>query len=161
MLRHGGHSRLLPCGRYRRAPEAELNTALVGAACEALAGFAAEDALRAALQRERVPLGEALAQLASVAWSQSDAPDSSWAAGGHVSGVAPALAAVLLGDVESADGAQGGVALSPGAVAGLVLNTVAAMAIPSGSGSFIWCVSCAWPRGRGAQQGAQWWAHRA
>ena len=135
----------------------ELNTALLGGACEALAGFAAEDALRAALQRERVPLGEALAQLASVAWSQSDAPDLTWRTGGHVSGAAPALAAVLLGDVESADGAQGGVALSPGAVAGLVLNTVAAMAIPSGSGSYIWRVSCAWPRGRGAQQGAQWW----
>ena len=57
MLRQGGHSRLPPRGRYRRVPEAELHTGLVGGACQTLAGFAAEHALRGALQRERVPLG--------------------------------------------------------------------------------------------------------
>ena len=114
---------------------------LLGCACEALAAYAADDALRAALRRERAGLGEALTRLASVAWSQSAAPDYMWVLGMHVSGTAPALAAVLLGDVESADGAQGGVALSPLAVGALLRDTVTALARPSGSGSFIWRVS--------------------
>ena len=133
-----GHSR---CAGTGRAPEAELNASLVSDACVVLVWWAADDELGAALRRERAALGEALARLASAAWSSSTAPDSHWIMGTHVSGTAPALAAVLLGDVESADGAQGGVALSPMAVGALVLGTATALARPSGSGSFIWRVS--------------------
>ena len=142
--------RSLTLSRNRRAPEEELHASLVGAACGALAGLVTDDALRAALQRERAVLGEALVRLAGVAWSQSKAPGTPWLIGAHVSALAPALAAVLLGDMESADGAQGGVALSPAAVGGLVLGTVTALALPSSSGGFIWPVSCVASIWRGA-----------
>ena len=65
-----------------------------------------------------------------------------WVIGSHVSSQAPALAAVLLGDTESEDGAQGGgVALSPSSVGALVLGMVRAVARPSNSGSLLWPVS--------------------
>ena len=87
------------------------------AACAAMAGFVADDVLRAALlgvARERVALDAAVTRLASVTWVRAEAPGYQWILGLHVSSTAPALAAVLLGDVESEDGAQsGGVALSP------------------------------------------------
>ena len=113
-----------------------------------VAAWTSPGALRAALQRERAVLGEAVVRLAGVAWSQSKAPGTPWLIGAHVSALAPALAAVLLGDMESADGAQGGVALSPAAVGGLVLGTV--LALPSSSGGFIWPVSCVASIWRGA-----------
>ena len=94
------------------------------------------------MPRERAALGEAVTRLASVAWDEAEDPGVMWILSTHVSSQAPALAAVLLGDVESADGAQGGVALPPAAVGALVLATVAAMAVPSGSGGYIWSVSC-------------------
>ena len=141
-------ARSLTLSRHRRAPAAELHNELVGGACGALAGLAADDALRAALQRERATLGEALARLGGVAWSRSQAPDASWLSGGHVSAAAPALAAVLLGEVESEEGAQGGVALSLQAVDALVLGVDTALARPSRSGSFLWSVLRARGTGR-------------
>ena len=103
-----------------------------------MAAFAAHDLLRAALLRERAVLGEAVMRLARAAWDETEDPGVYWAAGAHVSSQAPALASVLLGDVEG-EGAGGGVALSPAAV-GSVLNGLAAvMGRRSSSGSFIWC----------------------
>ena len=115
------------------------------AACDAMVGFVTDDTLRAALlgvPRERAALGEAVTRLVSIEWDEAAEPGCNWLIGTHVSSQAPALAAVLLGDVESADGAQGGVALPPAAVGALVMAAVAAMALPSGSGGFIWLVSC-------------------
>ena len=110
-----------------------------------MVGFVADDVLRAALlgaPRERAALGEAVTRLASVAWDEAEAPDANWAFANHVSSQAPALAAVLLGDVESEDGAQGGgVALSPSSVGALVLGMVTALTRPSSSGSHLWPVS--------------------
>ena len=104
-----------------------------------MAAFAAHDSLRAALLRERAALGEGVMQLTRAAWDEADNPSWAWAAGMHVSSGAPALASVLLGDVEG-EGAGGGVALSPAAV-GSVLDALAvAMTRPSSSGSFIWSV---------------------
>ena len=64
-----------------------------------------------------------------------------WAFGSHVSSQAPALASVLLGDVEG-EGAEGGVALSPAAVASVLGAVIGAMArsamARSSSGSYIW-----------------------
>ena len=70
---------------------------------------------------------------------EAEDPSWAWVAGAHVSSQAPALAALLLGDVEG-EGAEGGVALSPAAVASVLDGLVTAMARPSSSGSFIWCV---------------------
>ena len=109
------------------------------AACNAVAVFAAHDSLRAALLRERAALGEAVMQLAQAAWDEAEDPSVTWALGSHVSSKAPTLASVLLGDVEG-DGADGGVALSPSAVASVLGALAAAMARPSSSGSYIWCV---------------------
>ena len=95
------------------------------------------DALRTALLRERAVLGEAVMRLARGAWDEAEDPCSEWATGAHVSSQAPALAAVLLGDVEG-EGAEGGVALSPAAVASVLGALVVAMGRPSSSGSFIW-----------------------
>ena len=110
-----------------------------------MARFVANDALRAPLlgvPHERAALGAAVTQLASVTWDEAEEPGARWLAGAHVSSQAPALAAVLLGDVESEDGAQGGgVALSPSSVGALVLGMVRALARPSSSGSFFWPVS--------------------
>jgi len=89
---------------------------------------------------ERGTLGEALTRLASVPWSQAEEPDLSWVYGLHVSSQAPALLAVLLGDAESEDSAQGGVALSPRAVGALVLGVSAQIQINS-SGGVLWPVS--------------------
>ena len=112
-----------------------------------MARFAADDTLRAALlgvPRERAALGEAVTRLASVAWDEAGDPGARGVRGAHVSSTAPALAAVLLGDVESEDGAQGGgVALSPSAVGALVVGTARALARPSSSGSYLWPVSSA------------------
>ena len=105
-----------------------------------MAAFAAHDSLRAALLRERAALGEAVMQLVRAAWDEAEDPGSVWALGSHVSSQAPALAAVLLGDVEG-EGAEGGVALSPAAVAAVLGGLAAAMARPSSSGSYIWHVS--------------------
>ena len=110
------------------------------AACGAVAHFAADDTLRAVLLRERSALGEAVMQLTSAAWDEAEDPSIMWALGLHVSSRAPALAAVLLGDVES-EGAQGGVALSSAAVAAVAGAFVVVMARPSSSGSYIWHVS--------------------
>ena len=63
--------------------------------------------------------------------------------GAHISSQAPALAAILLGEVESEDGTQGGVALSPSAVGALVLGMANCIARSSNSGSALWRVSCA------------------
>ena len=119
------------------------------AACDAMTRFVANDVLRGALlgvARERASLGTAVTQLASITWDQAEAPGFNWVLGSHVSSQAPALAAVLLGDVESEDGAQGGVALSPSTVSALVLGMVTALARPSSSGSFLWPVPCSVPR---------------
>ena len=108
-----------------------------------MARFVADDVLRAALlgvARERVALDAAVTRLASVTWVRAEAPGYQWILGTHVSSTAPALAAVLLGDVESEDGAQGGVALSPAAVAAVGSALAAVMGRPSSSGSFIWPV---------------------
>ena len=78
-------------------------------------------------------------RLTQGAWDEAEDPGWTWAAGNHVSSQAPALAAVLLGDVES-EGAQGGVALSPAAVASVAGALTAVMARPSSSGSYIWPV---------------------
>ena len=110
------------------------------AACGAVAVFATDDMLRAGLLRDRSALGEAVMQLTRAAWDQAADPSIRWALGLHVSSRAPALAAVLLGDVES-EGAQGGVALSSAAVAAVVGAFVVVMARPSSTGSFIWHVS--------------------
>ena len=104
-----------------------------------LAVFAADDTLRAGLLRERAALGEAVMRLTRAAWDEVEDPGSMWAFGLHVSSQAPALAAVLLGDVES-EGAHGGVALSPAAVASVAGALAAVMARPSSSGSLIWHV---------------------
>ena len=114
------------------------------AACEGLAALAAHDSLRAALLRERTALGEAVMQLARAAWDAATDPSLSWLLGAHVSSQAPALASVLLGDVEG-DGAGGGVALSPAAVTAVLGGLGAAMARPSSSGSFIWYARCPGP----------------
>ena len=110
-----------------------------------MARFVVHDALRAPLlgvPHERAALGAAVTQLASVTWDEAEEPGSMWVAGTHVSSRAPALAAVLLGDVESEDGAQGGgVALSPSSVGALVSGMVRALARPSSSGGFLWPVS--------------------
>ena len=79
-------------------------------------------------------------RLTRAAWDEVEDPSASWAFGTHVSSRAPALAAVLLGDVES-EGAQGGVALSSAAVAAVAGAFVVVMARPSSSGSQIWHVS--------------------
>ena len=110
------------------------------AACGAVAVFATDDTLRAVLLRERSALGEAVMQLTSAAWDEAEDPSVNWAMGLHVSSRAPALAAVLLGDVES-EGAHGGVALSSAAVAAVAGAFVVVMARPSSSGSHIWHVS--------------------
>ena len=113
------------------------------AACAAMARFVADDVLRAALlgvARERVALDTAVTLLASVTWDRAEAPGTMWVIGAHVSSRAPALAAVLLGDVESEDGAEGGVALSPSAVGAVVQGMASALSRPSGSGSFLWSV---------------------
>ena len=104
-----------------------------------MATFAAHDSLRAALLRERAALGEAVMQLARAAWDEAEDPAAGWAIGAHVSSKAPALASVLLGDVEG-EGADGGVALSPSAVASVLDGLAAAMTRPSTSGVFLWCV---------------------
>ena len=104
-----------------------------------MAAIAAHDSLRAALLRERVALGEGVMQLARAAWDEAEDPGAGWALGAHVSSRAPALASVLLGDVEG-DGAEGGVALSPSAVASLLDGLAAAMGRPSSTGTFLWCV---------------------
>ena len=110
-----------------------------------MARFLTYDMLRAVLlggaAHERATLDAAVARLTSVTWDEAEAPSGWWVMGMHVSSVAPALAAVLLGDVESEDGAQGGVALPPSAVGALVLGMTTALARPSSSGSFLWPVS--------------------
>ena len=78
-------------------------------------------------------------QLTRAAWDEAADPCSHWAVGIHVSSAAPALAAVLLGDVEG-DGAQGGVALAAANVASVASALVAVMGRPSSSGSYIWPV---------------------
>ena len=108
--------------------------------CGAVAAFAADDTLRTVLLRERAALGEAVMRLTRAAWNEAEDPQAAWAMGTHVSSQAPALAAVLLGDVES-EGAHGGVALSPAAVASVAGALATVMARPSGSGSYIWHVS--------------------
>ena len=110
------------------------------AACGAVARFAADDKLRAVLLRERSALGEAVMQLTRAAWDEAEDHSVLWALGQHVSSKAPALAALLLGGVES-EGAQGGVALSSVAVAAVAGAFVVNMARPSSSGSYIWHVS--------------------
>ena len=118
-----------------------------------MAGFVADDMLRAALlgvALERVALDAAVMRLASVTWDRAEAPSMTWAVGAHVSSTAPALAAVLLGDVESEDGAGGGVALSPSAVGAVVQGMASALSRPSSSGSFLWPVARALCRARGA-----------
>ena len=112
---------------------------MLAAACAAVATFAADDALRTVLLRERAALGEAVMRLTQGAWDEAEDPGWMWAAGNHVSSQAPALAAVLLGDVEG-DGALGAVALSPAAVASVVGAVAAVMGRPSSTGSYIWCV---------------------
>ena len=77
-------------------------------------------------------------RLACAAWDEAEDPTMTWVAGVHVSSQAPALAAALLGDVES-EGAQGGVSLSPAAVASIVGALAVATARPSSTGSYIWC----------------------
>ena len=104
-----------------------------------MAAFAAHDSLRAALLRERAALGEAVMQLARAAWDEAEDPNALWATGTHTSSQAPALASVLLGDVEGG-GAEGGVALSPAAVASVLGALAAVMGRPSSSGSAIWSV---------------------
>ena len=129
---------LHPNNRPSFPPCADIRAGIL-AACEAVAAFAADDTLRAVLLRERAALGEAVMQLTRAAWDEAEDPSVAWAFGNHVSSRAPALAAVLLGDVES-EGAQGGVALSSAAVAAVAGAFVAVMARPSSSGSFIWHV---------------------
>ena len=119
---------------------ASLLTSSARAACTTLAALLDDDTLRAALLPERAAAGTALTKLASVPWSQAEYPTATWAIGIHVSSQAPALMAVLLGDVERDDGAQGGVALSAAAVGALVLGAATAFARPSSSGSMIWPV---------------------
>ena len=117
------------------------------AACVAVTSFVTHDALRTALLRERAVLGEAVMRLARGAWDEAEDPCAEWATGAHVSSQAPALAAVLLGDVEG-EGAQGGVALSPASVAAVVAGLAAVMGRPSSSGSYIWCGIPSRPRSR-------------
>ena len=125
----------------------------------------ADDTLRAALlgvPRERAALGEAVTRLASVAWDEAEDPGARWIAGNHVGSRAPALAAVLLGDVESEDGAQGGgVALSPSAVGALVRGTARALARPSSTGSYTWCVHRARAAGPLSRYSRTWHGHTA
>ena len=109
-----------------------------------MAAFAAHDSLRAALLRERAALGEAVMRLARPAWDEATDPGVNWLVGAHVSSGAPALASVLLGDVEG-DGAGGGVALSPAAVTAVLGGLGAAMTRPSSSGSVIWSARCPGP----------------
>ena len=108
--------------------------------CSTVAAFATDDTLRAVLLRERAALGEAVMRLTRAAWDEAEDPSLFWAIGAHVSSAAPALAALLLGNVES-EGAQDGVALSSVAVAAVAGAFVAVMARPSSSGSPIWHVS--------------------
>ena len=84
--------------------------------------------------------GDDMMRLTRTAWDEAEDPGVMWANGTHVSSKAPALAAVLLGDVES-EGAHGGVALSPAAVASVAGALAAVMARPSSSGSFVWHVA--------------------
>ena len=124
---------------------------MCAAACDALSGFVADDTLRTALlgvPRERAALGKAAMRLASVTWDEAEEPGFTWFYSCHVSSQAPALAAVLLGEVESEEGAQGGVALSLQAVDALVLGVDTALARPSRSGSFLWSVLRARGTGR-------------
>ena len=126
----------------RRSPSARAVTRaspLLLAACGAVAHFAADDTLRAVLLRERSELGEAVMQLTRAAWDEAADPCSGWALGTHVSSAAPALAAVLLGDVEG-EGAPGGVALSPAAVRGVVEGVVRNLAGSGSSGTSLWRV---------------------
>ena len=109
-----------------------------------MAALAAHDSLRAALLRERAALGEAVMHLARAAWDEATDPSLFWVLGAHVSSQAPALAAVLLGDVEG-DGAGGGVALSPAAVTTVLGGLGTAMTRPSSSGSYIWSARCPGP----------------
>ena len=109
-----------------------------------MARFVADDMLRAALlgaARERAALDAAVTRLAGLTWDRAAEPGFGWTMGAHISSQAPALAAILLGDVESEDGTQGGVALSPSAVGALVLGMVTALLRPSNSGSALWPVS--------------------
>ena len=125
-----------------RSPSARADACaspLLLAACGVVAVFATDDTLRAMLLRERSALGEAVMQLTRAAWDEAADPNLGWAIGTHVSSVAPAVAAVLLGDVES-EGAQGGVALSSAAVAAVAGAFVVNMARPSSSGAQIWHV---------------------
>ena len=106
-----------------------------------MARFLADDVLRAALlgaPRERAALGAAVTRLSSVTWDRAEAPGMNWVFACHVSSQAPALASVLLGDVEGG-GAGGGVALSAAAVGSVLGGVAAAMGRPSSSGSYIWC----------------------
>ena len=102
-----------------------------------MATFAAHDSLRAELLRERAALGEAVMRLARAAWDEATDPGVYWLVGAHVSSQAPALAALLLGDVEG-EGAEGGVALSPAAVASVLGALAVVMARRSSSGGSIW-----------------------
>ena len=99
--------------------------------------FATHDSLRAELLGERAALAKAVMQLTRAAWDEAEDPGYSWAFGSHVSSRAPALAALLLGDVEG-EGAEAGVALSPAAVASVLDGLATVMARPSSSGSGIW-----------------------
>ena len=108
--------------------------------CAAVAAFVADHTLHAMLLRERAALGEAVMRLTRGAWDEAEDPSSMWVMGSHVSSKAPALAAVLLGDVER-EGAQGGVALSSEAVASVAGALGTILARPSSSGSHIWHVS--------------------
>ena len=117
---------------------------MCGAACAVAADFVGDGALRAPLlgvPRERAALGKAVMRLAGIAWDRAEEPNWTWYFGAHISSQAPALAAVLLGDVEGEDGAQDGVALSPQAVGALVVGVGVSLARPSSSGSALWCVS--------------------
>ena len=137
----------------RVAAELTRLTRAGAAACGAMAQFVADDVLRAVLlgvARERVALDAAVMRLASVTWDRAEAPGVYWVVGAHVSSRAPALAAVLLGDVESEDGAEGGVALSPSAVGAVVLGMASALSRPSSSGSYLWPVARALCHARGA-----------
>ena len=109
------------------------------AACESVGAFAADDTLCAVLLRERAALGEAVSQLTRAAWDEAEDPCVAWATGQHVSFQGPALAAVLLGDVQG-ESARGDVALSPAGVVSVVSAVAAVMARPSSTGARIWSV---------------------
>ena len=104
--------------------------------------MAANDTLRAVLMHERAALGESVMQLTRATWDEVEDPSMMWELGLHVSSQAPSVAAVLLGDVES-EGAQGGVALSPAAVASVADALAVTMGRVSTSGSYTWPVCLA------------------